>query len=127
MGVTGIGGLFFRAKDPDKLSAWYREHLNVGAGCVGDPAATPEKYSWAATGGPVVFQPFKAGTDYWPAEYQYMLNLRVHDLDGLIASLTALSIPVVTKPEWNDPHVGKFARIHDPEGNPIELWEPAVK
>lgn len=126
MGVTGIGGLFFRAKDPDKLAAWYREHLNVGAGCVADPATTPQKYSWTAEGGPVVFQPFKAGTDYWPAEHQYMLNLRVHDLDGLIASLTALSIPVVTKPEWNDPHVGRFARIHDPEGNPIELWEPAV-
>lgn len=126
MGVLGIGGLFFRAKDPDKLAAWYREHLNVGAGCVADPGSKREKYSWAAEGGPVVFQPFKADTDYWPSDRKYMLNLRVHDLDDLIAALTALSIAVITKPEWNDPRIGKFARLHDPEGNPIELWEPPV-
>ena len=124
MGVVGIGGVFFRAKDPDRLAAWYREHLNVGAGCVADPGTKPNKYAWMAEGGKTVFQPFKATTDYWPADRQFMLNLKVHDLDGLIASLTALSIPVVTKPEWNDPYTGKFARITDPEGNPVELWEP---
>ncbi|MEO5868089.1 MAG: VOC family protein [Sphingomonas sp.] len=124
MPVLGIGGLFFRAKDPHALSAWYRDHLNVGAGCVATPDMTPEKYSWVAQGGPAVFQPFKADTDYWAADKQSMLNLRVSDIDGLITSLKKAGIDVITKPEWNDPKIGRFARIHDPEGNAVELWEP---
>jgi predicted enzyme related to lactoylglutathione lyase len=52
-----------------------------------------------------------------------MLNLRVADLDGLIANLTSAGIDVLTKPEWDDPATGRFARVHDPEGRPIELWE----
>ncbi|WP_174279779.1 VOC family protein [Sphingomonas bacterium] len=126
MGVLGIGGIFFRARDPKALAAWYKEHLNVGAGCVATPGVTPEPFSWQVEGGPLVFQPFKADTDYWSTDKQFMLNLRVHDLDGLIAALIALSIEVITKPEWNDPHVGRFARLHDPEGNVVELWEPAT-
>ncbi|HEX4693264.1 VOC family protein [Sphingomonas sp.] len=124
MPVLGIGGLFFRAADPDALNAWYREHLGVGAGCAAEDTGPVDEWSWNTQGGPVVFSPFKAGTDYWAAENQYMLNLRVSDIDGLIASLTGSGIEVTTKPEWNDPSVGKFARIHDPEGNAIELWEP---
>jgi len=53
-----------------------------------------------------------------------MLNLRVRNLDGLLETLEAAGIAVTTKPEWNDPTVGRFARVHDPEGNAIELWEP---
>ena len=124
MPVLGIGGLFFRARDPDALSAWYREHLGVGAGCVATEGATPDEWSWRAEGGPVVFAPFPANSDYFPADKEFMLNLRVRDLTGLLAQLGAAGIVVTTKPEWNDPATGQFARIHDPEGNPIELWEP---
>ena len=71
-----------------------------------------------------MFSPFKADTDYFPADKQWMLNLRVERLDALMASLTAAGIEVLTNAEWDAPGVGRFARIHDPEGNPIELWEP---
>ena len=124
MPVLGIGGLFFRARDPDALSAWYKQHLNVGAGCSADPAGEPDKWSWSALGGPTVFAPFKADTDYFAADKQFMLNLRVSDIDALIAGLRDGGVDVITKPEWDDPATGKFARIHDPEGNAIELWEP---
>ena len=124
MGVTGIGGVFFRAQDPDALNEWYRTHLHVGAGCNADATGPVDEWSWTALGGPTVFAPFKADTDYFPAEKQYMLNLRVTELDSLLAALRASAIAVETKVEWDSPEVGKFARIHDPEGNPIELWEP---
>jgi len=125
MGVRGIGGIFFRATDPDALTAWYRTHLNVGAGCVGDPVAASDEWMWQAEGGPVVFAPFRADTDYFPAERQWMLNLRVDGLDTLIAALGEAGIVVETRVEWNSAEAGRFARLHDPEGNPIELWEPA--
>ena len=124
MGVTGIGGVFFRAQDPDALNAWYRDHLHVGAGCNADATGPVDEWSWTAMGGPTVFAPFKADTDYFPADKQYMLNFRVAGIDALLASLKGAGIEVITKPEWDDPQTGKFARIHDPEGNPIELWEP---
>jgi predicted enzyme related to lactoylglutathione lyase len=124
MGVTGIGGLFFRSIDPDALTTWYRDMLGIGAGCVSDPAAAPNDWYWQAGGGPTVFAPFKADTDYFPADRAYMLNLRVDDLDAVLAPFRAAGLDIVTKDEWNDPAVGRFARVHDPEGNPIELWEP---
>jgi predicted enzyme related to lactoylglutathione lyase len=126
MPVLGIGGLFFRAADPDALSDWYREHLGIGAGCVATEGADPDEWSWQAEGGPVVFAPFKADSDYFAADKQFMLNLRVRDLDSLLEQLNASGIDIITKPEWNDPATGQFARIHDPEGNAIELWEPPV-
>lgn len=126
MPVLGIGGLFFRSKAPDALSAWYKTHLGIGAGCVSTPGATPDAWSWETQGGPVVFAPFKADTDYFAADKQFMLNLRVSEIDALIASLTAAGIAVQTKPEWDDPSTGRFARIHDPEGNAVELWQPPV-
>ena len=124
MPVLGIGGFFFRANDPDGLSAWYREHLGVGAGCVATEGATPDEYSWQTEGGPVVFAPFDASTDYFAADKQFMLNLRVRDLDALLRRLEAAGVEIATKPDWDDPSVGRFARIHDLEGNAIELWEP---
>ena len=124
MPVLGIGGLFFRALDPVALTAWYKQHLGVGAGCGADPAKGGDPWTWAAQGGPTVFAPFPADTDYFPADRLWMLNLRVADLDGLIAKLTPAGVEVVTKPEWDDPATGRFARIHDPEGNPVELWQP---
>ncbi len=124
MGVLGIGGLFFRANDPDALNAWYRDHLGIGAGCAAQDTGDIDEWTWKTQAGPVVFAPFKADTDYFAADKQYMLNLRVADLDGMLPALMAAGIAVETRPEWNDPSVGKFARIHDPEGNAVELWEP---
>ncbi len=118
MGVTGIGGFFFRAQDPAALAKWYANHLGVGAGEYG---------VWQPQTGPSVFSPFKADTDYFAADKQWMLNLRVENLDGLIASLREAGIEVVTKEEWDMPGLGRFARIHDPEQNPIELWEPDLE
>ena len=116
MPVTGIGGVFFRARDPDALTDWYRRHLGVTmVGCD----------LWVQQAGPTVFQPFKADTDYFPADRQWMMNFRVADLDGLVAALRAGGVEVTTNPAWDSPEVGRFARIHDPEGNPIELWAPA--
>jgi predicted enzyme related to lactoylglutathione lyase len=124
MPVLGVGGIFFRAEDPDVLKAWYREHLGVGAGCAAEGTGAPDDWSWLVQGGPLVFAPFETGTDYWSTDKQFMLNLRVSDLAGLLARLTAGGIDVIVQPEWESPEVGRFARIHDPEGNAIELWEP---
>ncbi|WP_404372005.1 VOC family protein [Sphingomonas sp. MMS24-J45] len=124
MPVLGIGGLFFRSHDPDALSAWYKTYLGIGAGCTANPGATPDPWFWETQGGPVIFAPFKVDTDYFAADKQFMLNLRVSEIDGLIATLTAAGIAVETRAEWDDPSTGRFARIHDPEGNAVELWQP---
>jgi catechol 2,3-dioxygenase-like lactoylglutathione lyase family enzyme len=126
MGVLGIGGLFFRARDPEALSAWYIRHLGVGAGCgVTGEGEEPDKWFWRVAAGPVVFAPFAQSTDYFPADRQFMLNLRVEGIDDLLASLKAADIAIETRAEWDSPETGRFARIHDPEGNAIELWQPA--
>lgn len=124
MGVTGIGGLFFRSRDPGALAAWYKTHLHVGGGCDGTGTGGGDEWTWLTAGGPVAFSPFKATTDYFPADRAYMLNLRVEGIDDLLASLTAAGVAVETRAEWDSPETGRFARIHDPEGNPIELWQP---
>ena len=124
MPVLGVGGLFFRARDPDALGAWYREHLGVGAGCDATGENQPDEWAWRTQSGPVVFAPFKADTDYFGTDKAFMINFRVSGLDALLETLRAAGIEIITKPEWNDPEVGRFARVHDPEGNPVELWEP---
>jgi predicted enzyme related to lactoylglutathione lyase len=125
MPVLGMGGYFFRSKDPAALKAWYRDHLGVGGGMGTDDKGQSNEWVWFTQSGPMVFEPFKQDSDYFPAEKQVMINLRVSDLDGLLASLRGTGIEVITKPEWDaTPEIGRFARIHDPEGNPIELWEP---
>jgi predicted enzyme related to lactoylglutathione lyase len=114
--VTGIGGIFFRARNPEALAGWYRSHLGI---------TQPDLAVWMQEAGPTVFSPFKADTDYFAADQQWMLNLRVDDLRGLIAQLHAAGIAVETRPDWDgDGSYGTFARIHDPEGTPIELWQP---
>ncbi|HEY0623057.1 VOC family protein [Sphingomonas sp.] len=124
MGVLGMGGFFFRAKDPDALTAWYRDHLNIGAECNAEGAGDPDDWFWQTQGGPMVFAPFKADTDYFAADKQFLINLRVSDLEGMLEQLNAAGVAIITKDEWDTPETGKFARIHDPEGNAIELWEP---
>ena len=124
MGVLGMGGFFFRAKDPDALTAWYREHLNIGVGCNAEDEGDPNDWFWQTQGGPMVFAPFKADTDYFAADKSFLINLRVSDLEGMLEQLNAAGIAIITKDEWDTPETGKFARIHDPEGNAIELWEP---
>ena len=113
--ALGIGGLFFRAGDTQALEDWYRTHLGVTD-------------FWMQQAGPTVFAPFQRDSDYFPADKQWMLNLRVDDLDGLIAQLTAAGIAVETRPdEWDTAETGRFARIADPEGNHIELWQPPAR
>lgn len=114
--VTGIGGFFFRARDPKTLAAWYETHLGIN-----DIA----KSVWSQQAGHTVFSPFAEDTEYFGRrEQQWLINFRVDDLDAMMAALKAAGIAVETRAEW-DSEVGRFCRIHDPEGNPVELWEPA--
>jgi len=115
--ALGIGGVFFRSKDPKALGDWYTTHLGIGE---------PPYGMWTQEAGPTVFAPFGENTDYFGRDsQQFMLNLRVANLDAMIAQLQAAGIAVETRAEWDSPEVGRFARIHDPEGNPLELWQPA--
>ena len=113
MGVEGIGGLFIRSRDPEARAAWYREHLGIAAG---------SDSVWEQQGGMTVFAPFPADSDYFAADQPFMLNLRVSGLDELVGSLESAGIAVERRAEW-DGDYGRFARLHDPEGLPIELWE----
>jgi glyoxylase I family protein len=118
--VTGIGGLFFRAHDPKALGSWYKEHLGI--------SLTPssfEDHVWEQEAGPTIFSPFPETTKYFgDAQKVWMVNFRVRDLDKMAAQLQAAGIKVEIDPK---PYPnGRFARLHDPEGNPIELWQPAV-
>ena len=123
MPVVGMGGYFFRANDPEGLKAWYRDYLGVGGGIGADPVTGHSNdWVWYVEGGPMVFSPFKADSDYFAADKQAMINLRVVDLDGLLTKLRAANIEVSREEEMEG--VGRFARVHDPEGNAIELWEP---
>ena len=116
--VTGIGGVFFRARDPASLSLWYQRHLGI--------TLTPSNYdepSWWQDAGPTVFGPFPETTTYFgEAKQVWMINFRVRNLDLMVAQLRAAEIAVKVDPELY-PN-GRFARLHDPGGNPIELWEP---
>ena len=116
--VTGIGGLFFRAKEPAALSQWYKQHLGIGL-VPGDYTEKP----WFQDAGPTVFAPFPQESDYFGnPDKNWMINFRVRDLDDMVKQLRAANISVTVDPELY-PN-GRFARLHDPEGNPIELWEP---
>ena len=92
--VVGIGGLFFRARDPSSLARWYEKHLGV--------AGVPSSYD----------------------DRGWMVNFRVRDLTAIVAQLRASGIAVNPDPKIY-PN-GRFARLHDPEGNAVELWEPAT-
>ena len=114
--VDGIGGVFFRAREPERLRRWYAEHLGVEDGVDGHLV-------WTPASGPTVFSPFAEATDKFGAEKQWMLNFRVRDLDAMLAQLRAAGVPVEDDLQHQE-GVGRFAWVADPEGNRIELWEP---
>ena len=120
--VTGIGGIFIKARDPEALAEWYRIHLGVpyrkneGAG-----------FRWSddpkVDGGMSVFSIFPQNSTYFaPSASTLMINFRVDDLDGLLVKLAAEGVAV--DPKREDYDYGRFAWIFDPEGNKVELWQP---
>ncbi|HEX6259637.1 MAG TPA: VOC family protein, partial [Woeseiaceae bacterium] len=116
--VLGIGGLFFRSKDPAALAKWYEDNLGVKV-----VPSTYEESPWVQESGPTVFAPFASDTSYFgKPDQMWVINFRVRDLDAMTAQLRASGIAVDVDSEIY-PN-GRFARTHDPEGNPIELWEP---
>lgn len=122
--VTGIGGIFFKAADPGQLARWYRERLGVpvGEGLAAD-------FPWRSADDPdrpgrTVWSLFPADSDYLGSdERRFMVNYRVDDLNELLAELRAAGVEVDDRVEEYE--YGRFAWITDPEGNRIELWEPA--
>jgi catechol 2,3-dioxygenase-like lactoylglutathione lyase family enzyme len=120
--VTGIGGISFKANNPDDLYAWYERHLGM--------RREPDGYvqfHWQDDHegkGETVFALFPADTTYFePSRAPYMLNLRVDDLDALLQQLEADGVEV--DPKRDEYSFGKFGWVMDPAGNRIELWEPA--
>jgi predicted enzyme related to lactoylglutathione lyase len=110
--MTGIGGVFFRARDPEALKAWYAEHLGLST----DAPLREE--------GPLVWSPFRQDTDYFgPSGQQWMVNYRVNDLDAVLARLREAGAEVDEK--MQEESYGRFGWAVDPEGNRFELWEPA--
>jgi predicted enzyme related to lactoylglutathione lyase len=114
--VLGIGGYFLRAADPVAMSAWYRECLGLDA---------DENGLWRPEAGPTVFATFESETEYLGSRTQQtMLNFRVRDLESMLAQLRSKGADVTD--EMQDmPGVGRFGWVTDPEGNRIELWQPA--
>jgi predicted enzyme related to lactoylglutathione lyase len=114
--VLGIGGHFMRAADPAALGAWYREYLGLDA---------DENGEWSQGAGPTVFATFESETDYFGSRtQQVMLNFRVRDLDAMLAQLRAKGADVPEEPQEME-GVGRFGWVTDPEGNRVELWQPA--
>jgi predicted enzyme related to lactoylglutathione lyase len=114
--VAGVGGYFLRAADPTALAAWYREYLGLDAG---------ENGLWPQESGPTVFATFETETDYFGSRAQQtMINFRVGDLDAMLAQLRAKGADVAEEAQDME-GVGRFGWVTDPEGNRVELWEPA--
>ncbi len=116
--VTGIGGVFFRARDPEALGAWYEEHLGV--------TRVPASYEapvWLQEPGPTIFAPMEDSEFFRPGA-QLSINFRVDDLDAMVRQLQAEGITVEADPEQY-PN-GRFASLEDPEGNSIQLWQPTM-
>jgi predicted enzyme related to lactoylglutathione lyase len=117
--VLGIGGIFFKARDPKALAAWYREHLGVPV----DAGQTYGAFASAAAGESAVWSTFPADTKYFgTGPSPFMVNYRVRDLDALLAQLRAAGVTVDDRVEDYD--YGRFGWAVDPEGNRFELWQP---
>jgi predicted enzyme related to lactoylglutathione lyase len=120
--VTGIGGVFLRAKDPKSLKAWYAQHLGITLSAFGGV-----KFLWSdevpAGSGMTAWSTFPDDTQYFgPGRQAVMINYRVDDLEALLAQLTAAGVAIAERSE--DYTYGRFAWIVDPEGNRLELWQP---
>ena len=114
--VLGIGGYFLRAADPAALSAWYRDCLGL---------EIDEHGLWRPEAGPTVFAAFESGSDYFGSPTQQtMLNFRVRDLDAMLEQLRAQGAEVAAETQ-EMAGVGRFGWVTDPEGNRVELWQPA--
>jgi glyoxylase I family protein len=116
--VLGFGGFFFRARDPQLLAKWYEDHLGITR-----TAPDYEHAYWVQERGPTVFEPFKQDTTYFGgSQYSFMLNFRVTNLPAMVQQLRTAGISVEVD-EQVYPN-GVFARLQDPEGNPIAIWQP---
>lgn len=121
--VTGIGGIFFKAKDPKALGQWYKDHLGLDVQVWGGAA-----FSWAdetgkPTGGTTIWSVSALDSEnYAPSTAPFMINYRVDDLDALLQALRAEGCNVLKKTD--DSEYGKFGWVIDPEGNKVELWQP---
>ncbi len=121
--VTGIGGIFFKAKDPKALGEWYRKHLGIDVAEWGGAS-----FRWNGPDNPTgtgstTWSPFKADTTYFsPGSAPFMINYRVDDLHAVLAALRSEGVAVEEKTEESD--YGKFGWAVDPEGNKFELWQP---
>ena len=112
--VTGIGGVFFRSRDPESLAVWYREHFGIN---------TVDAGPWQQQAGSTVFAPFAADTEYFGRPDQHlMMNFRVQNLEAFVDQLAAAGVRV--DPDRQSLEYGHFAWVYDPEDNKIELWEP---
>jgi predicted enzyme related to lactoylglutathione lyase len=118
--VVGVGGIFFKAKDPERLKDWYREYLGL-------PIDEHGQTTFTAQGDPdpcLVWSAFPAATTYFePSQAPFMISFRVRDLNAMLAQLRAAGAVVDEKVQ--EESYGKFGWVMDPEGNRIELWEPA--
>jgi len=113
--VTGVGGVFFRAKDPARMAEWYREHLGI-------PSQNNYFNFVNADKTQTVWSLFPADTDYFgPTNPAFMVNYRVASLEKMLDQLRAHGIAIEKTEDYD---YGRFAWITDPEGNRIELWEP---
>lgn len=117
--VLGIGGVFFKARDPQRLAEWYREHLGVPV----ETGQTYGRFSSQTSGEEAVWATFPIDTDYFGlGPTAFMINFRVRDLDAMLAQLRAAGVEVVDRVEEYE--YGRFGWAVDPEGNRFELWEP---
>lgn len=123
--VTGIGGIFFQAKDPVALRAWYKRHLGIDVQEWGGTAFTWTDDAGRPTGGMTIWSIGAAGgSGFAPSTASFMVNYRVEDLASLLQALRDEGCQVLEKTD--DGEFGKFGWVIDPEGNKVELWQPPM-
>jgi predicted enzyme related to lactoylglutathione lyase len=121
--VTGIGGIFFKAKDPTALRDWYKRHLAIDVQAWGGAAFTWTDSDGKPAGGTTVWSVgSQESNQFAPSNASFMINYRVEDLHALVATLKAEGCNVLDK--IDDSEYGKFGWVIDPEGNKVELWQP---